>query len=103
MPAIMNRIENIDHMKLLAVGTLPTSGSCGKLLVYDFTSPGRAVTVAHAAQKKQPVIMRRCSMSGTDSSRSESDSRRSAVAGSLDKPLRPAERRGGEEGVGAGR
>src|SRR3546814_13293722 len=62
MPAIMNRIENIDHMKLLAVGTLPTSGSCGKLLVYDFTSPGRSVTVAHDAQKKNPVIMRRCSM-----------------------------------------
>ncbi len=33
MPAIMNRIENIDHMKLLALGVLPISGSCGKLWV----------------------------------------------------------------------
>ena len=66
----MNRMENIDHMKLLAVGVLPTSGSCGKLLVYDFTSPGRLVTVAHEAQKKNPVIVRRCSWSGTGSSRS---------------------------------
>src|SRR3546814_9971758 len=63
MPAIMNRIENIDHMKLLAVGTLPTSGSCGTLLVYDFTSPGRAVTVAHDARSEEhtselPSLMR---------------------------------------------
>src|SRR3546814_13719322 len=91
MPAIMNRIENIDHMKLLAVGTLPTSGSCGKLLVYDFTSPGRAVTVAHDGQKKNPVIMRRCSMSGNGPSRSAYASRTPAVAGSSETTPRSSE------------
>ena len=33
MPAIMNRMLNIVHMKLADVGELPTSGSYGQLLV----------------------------------------------------------------------
>src|SRR5947208_9468537 len=53
MPAISSTIEAIDHIALPAVSVLPTSGSCGQLLVYERPdSPGRSVAAAHEVQKK---------------------------------------------------
>ena len=41
----------IVHMKMSAVGRLPTSGSYGQLLVYVTISPGRWVVAPQAVQK----------------------------------------------------
>ena len=46
------------HTTASPVGRLPTSGSCGQLLVYVTVSPGRLVDAAHEVQKKKAVICR---------------------------------------------
>ena len=61
MPAIMKITLNTVHRNVLEVGTLPTSGSEGQLLVYEVVLPGRSVTLAQAVQKKNADICRRCS------------------------------------------
>jgi hypothetical protein len=44
----------IDHIAADVDSVLPTSGSCGQLLVYDRpVSPGRSVAAAQADQKKK--------------------------------------------------
>ena len=48
------------------VGTFATSGSAGKLLVYDAVCPGRFVSAAHDVQKKNAVICRSFSGSGCE-------------------------------------
>src|SRR5262245_29813513 len=54
MPAIPARSRMmlaIDHMAADVVSRLPTSGSCGQLLVYDSpVSPGRSVVADQADQ-----------------------------------------------------
>jgi hypothetical protein len=46
----------IDHIAAEPVMVLPTSGSCGQLLVYEMpVSPGRSVDAAHDDQKKKAV------------------------------------------------
>jgi len=50
----------MDHIALPVVSVLPTSGSCGQLLVYERPdSPGRSVAAAHDDQKKNAVSARR--------------------------------------------
>jgi len=46
------------------VGTLPTSGSDGKLLVYDIVLFGRFAADAHAVQKKNELSCRSLTGSG---------------------------------------
>lgn len=65
MPASMKRMLKSDHMKVPDVGTLPTSGSEGQLLVKLTISPGRSVTVAQAVQKKKAASSLRRAGSGS--------------------------------------
>ena len=46
------------HTIVSPVGVLPTRGSCGQLLVYETSSPGRFAAAAHALQKKKADIRR---------------------------------------------
>jgi len=41
---------NALHSNAPGVGRMPTSGSCGKLLVYEKSAPGRLATETQAAQ-----------------------------------------------------
>jgi hypothetical protein len=43
------------HMNTAPVGVLPTNGSCGQLLVYVISCPGRLVVAAQAVQKKNAL------------------------------------------------
>jgi hypothetical protein len=66
MAPIMTMMLAIDQMPAPAVGVLPTSGSCGQLLVYDKpVSPGRSVAADQADQKKNPVRAVRSAASGS--------------------------------------
>src|SRR5512141_2341187 len=66
MPAMSRMIDAIDHSALLEVISLPTSGSCGQLLVYDVpVSPGRSVAADHADQKKNALSALRSSARGS--------------------------------------
>src|SRR5512146_2889784 len=56
MPASSNTMLTIDHMAAEVDIVLPTSGSCGQLLVYESSvSPGRSVAAAQEVQKKKAV------------------------------------------------
>ena len=46
------------HTTVSPVGRLPTSGSWGRLFVYETASFGRWATAAHAPQKKNADIAR---------------------------------------------
>src|SRR4051812_35746064 len=53
MPASSRMMLAIVHIEAVPVSVLPTSGSCGQLLVYErCSSPGRLVVADHADQKK---------------------------------------------------
>jgi hypothetical protein len=54
-PASSNVTDSTVHSTLAAVGTLPTSGSCGQLFVYEKRSPGRSVTQAQAVHEKNSL------------------------------------------------
>ena len=55
----------IDHIAAESVIVLPTSGSCGQLLVYERSvSPGRSVAAAHDVQKKKAVSASRSAFCG---------------------------------------
>lgn len=70
MPASSRMTDTIDHIAAEVVMVLPTSGSCGQLLVYDRPgSPGRSVAAAQALQKKNAVSAARSSAAGTSPSR----------------------------------
>ena len=56
MPPIRRMIDAIDHSAEDGVIVLPTIGSCGQLLVYEWpVSPGRSVADDHDDQKKKPA------------------------------------------------
>ncbi len=66
MPASSRMMLTIDHMAASLVMVLPTSGSCGQLLVYDTSvSPGRSVAAAHDVQKKNAASASRSAWSGS--------------------------------------
>src|SRR5688572_3609173 len=56
MPANSSTMLTIDHTAADGDRVLPTSGSCGQLLVYERpVSPGRLVAAAHEDQKKNAL------------------------------------------------
>jgi len=60
MPAISRIMLTTVHIALPLVRVLPTSGSCGQLLVYESPcSPGRSVAADQADQKKNAAMARR--------------------------------------------
>jgi hypothetical protein len=61
MPASSMMMLTPVQTTVSAVGRLPTSGSCGQLLVYVTVSPGRFVDAAHDVQKKNADSLRRLS------------------------------------------
>jgi len=66
MPASSSTMLTIDHIAAEVLIVLPTSGSCGQLLVYERpVSPGRSVVAAQADQKKKAASALRCSPSGS--------------------------------------
>jgi len=74
----------IDHMAAEVDILLPTSGSCGQLLVYESSvSPGRLVAAAHEVQKKNAVSAWRSALSGSAPSVIAYWPRRTASAGSV--------------------
>src|SRR5262245_17014018 len=66
IPASSRMMLAIDHIAAVVVSSLPTSGSCGQLLVYDSpVSPGRSVVADQADQKKNPASALRSSARGS--------------------------------------
>src|SRR5437762_6373351 len=65
IPASSRMMLTIDHIAALPVIVLPTSGSCGQLLVYERSvSPGRSVAAAHEVQKKNAASASRSAFAG---------------------------------------
>ena len=65
MPASSMMMLTPVHTTVSPVGRLPTSGSCGQLLVYVMSSSGRFVEAAHDVQKKKADNLRKRSASVT--------------------------------------
>ena len=74
----------IDQIAAESVIVLPTSGSCGQLLVYESpVSPGRSVVAAHEVQKKNAARACRSARTGSAPSVIAYCSRNLASDGSL--------------------
>ena len=66
IPPSSSTMLTIDHMAAPPVMVLPTSGSCGQLLVYEMSvSPGRSAAAAHDVQKKNAARASRSAASGS--------------------------------------
>jgi hypothetical protein len=89
MPASSRMMLTIDHIAAECRIVLPTSGSCGQLLVYESPAlAGRSVVAAHADQKKNAVSAWRLGLLGRAPSVIAYWSRSLASVGSV--PNRPS-------------